>query len=196
MDIPAANDWTSIRAWRRELRQRLIAARMATPLRERRRWGEAIEAGLAALIAEFDPRRIGFYWPFRAEFDPRPLIRRLIAEGRSAALPAVVQPKTPMEFRAWTPETAMESGIWDIPVPRARDLVHPDLVLAPLVGFDAACYRLGYGGGYFDRTLGSLSPRPVALGVGFTLGRLDTVYPQPFDIPMAAIVTEEGTARR
>jgi len=69
-------------------------------------------------------------------------------------------------------------------------------VLAPLVGFDRACYRLGYGGGYFDRTLASLSPRPLAIGVGFEFQSLETIHPQSFDVPMDAIVTDVGTRRR
>jgi 5-formyltetrahydrofolate cyclo-ligase len=86
----------------------------------------------------------------------------------------------------------MDVGVYDIPFPKARDILLPDLVLAPPVGFDAARYRLGYGGGYFDRTLAVLQPRPFAIGVGFELGRLTTVYPQPHDLAMDAIVTEVG----
>lgn len=186
------HDWDAVRAWRREERNRLIAERMATPLVDRRGWSARLEAHLAQLLAEIAPGRIGFYWPFKAEFDPRPLMRRLLGEGRQAALPAVVAPKTAMEFRHWTPESEMETGVYDIPVPKERNVVQPDLVLAPLVGFDAARYRLGYGGGYFDRTLAALQPRPFAVGVGFELGRLETVHPQQHDIPMAAIITEAG----
>jgi 5,10-methenyltetrahydrofolate synthetase len=69
-------------------------------------------------------------------------------------------------------------------------------VLAPLVGFDRACYRLGYGGGYFDRTLAALSPRPFAIGIGFELQQIQTIYPQPFDVPMDVIVTESGARYR
>jgi 5-formyltetrahydrofolate cyclo-ligase len=186
-------DWPEIRAWRRAERARLVEARMAAPPAERREWGRRIEEGLERLIAERRPRRVGLYWPFRAEFDPRPLAERLRVEGCETALPAVLAPKTPMEFRLWTAESAMETGVYDIPTPRARNILVPELVLAPLVGFDGARYRLGYGGGYFDRTLAALEPRPFAIGVGFELQRLATVHPQPFDIPMNAIVTEAGT---
>ena len=68
--------------------------------------------------------------------------------------------------------------------------------MAPLVGFDRDCYRLGYGGGYFDRTLAALSPRPLAIGVGFELSQLETIHPQDFDIPMDLIVTEARVRRR
>ena len=86
----------------------------------------------------------------------------------------------------------MSRGVWNIPVPGERTLVQPNLLLVPLVGFDAAGYRLGYGGGYYDRTLAAMSPRPLTIGVGFAMGRLNSIYPQPHDIPMDAIVTEDA----
>jgi 5,10-methenyltetrahydrofolate synthetase len=86
--------------------------------------------------------------------------------------------------------------VWNIPTPQKRDIVIPHAVLAPLVGFDLECYRLGYGGGYFDRTLAALSPRPLAIGVGFELSRIRTIYPQPFDIPMEVVVTEVDIRHR
>ena len=89
-----------------------------------------------------------------------------------------------------TPGQAMRSGFWNIPVPTQRDVVLPDLMLAPLVGFDQGNYRLGYGGGYFDRTLASRDPRPIVIGVGYDFGALETIFPQPHDIPMHAILTE------
>jgi 5-formyltetrahydrofolate cyclo-ligase len=189
-------DWPEVKQWRRERRAELIARRMAVPAATRRAWGAVIEQAIAELIASSKRQTIGFYWPFKAEFDPRPLVRRLISDGLRAALPAVIEKKAPMEFRLWTPESEMEDGIWNIPVPKRRDVVVPDLVLAPVVGFDAESYRLGYGGGYFDRTLAVLAPRPMAVGVGFELGRLATVYPQAHDIPMNAVATEAGLQRR
>jgi 5-formyltetrahydrofolate cyclo-ligase len=186
-------DWPEIRAWRRAERARLIAARMAAPVQDRRAWSALVERHLETVIARHPPRRVGFYWPFKAEFDPRRLIERLVSAGIEAALPAVLAPKTAMEFRRWTPDCAMETGVYDIPTPRERVIVHPDLVLAPVVGFDAQRYRLGYGGGYFDMTLAALAPRPVAVGVGFELARLETVHPQAHDIPMAAMITEAGS---
>ncbi len=86
--------------------------------------------------------------------------------------------------------------MWDIPVPEKREIALPGAVLAPLVGFDRECYRLGYGGGYFDRTLAALSPRPLAIGVGFELSSIATIEPQHYDIPMDLIVTEAALRRR
>jgi 5-formyltetrahydrofolate cyclo-ligase len=188
-------DPDAVKRWRRGERQRLIAWRQSVPAAERRRWGESIEQTLRGAIAEV-PGVLGVYWPFRAEFDPRALIASACGAGRTVALPAVVDKKGPLEYRAWRPGEPLVDGVWDIPVPAKREIVIPGIVLAPLVGFDAACYRLGYGGGYFDRTLAALQPRPLAVGVGFAAQEIATIYPQPFDIPMNLIITEAGIRRR
>jgi 5-formyltetrahydrofolate cyclo-ligase len=187
---------TELRVWRRSERQRLLALRTATAPAERRLWGQQIEARLRPLLAEQPGIVLGVYWPFQAEFDPRPLIDWLIAAGSAVALPAVIDKKGPLEYRAWRPGEKLVDGVWNIPIPERRRIVVPQAVLAPLVGFDRDCYRLGYGGGYFDRTLAALVPRPWAIGVGFELSQLETIYPQDFDIPMDLIVTEAGVRRR
>jgi 5-formyltetrahydrofolate cyclo-ligase len=179
-----------VKAWRRSERQRLLTLRTGTAAMLRREWDRAIEARLRALLAERPGITLGVYWPFQAEFDPRPLVDWLIASGSAAALPVVVDKRGPLEYRAWQPGEPLVDGVWNIPVPANRDIVVPQAVLAPLVGFDRECYRLGYGGGYFDRTLAALKPRPWAIGVGFELSRVDTIHPQPHDIPMDLIVTE------
>jgi 5-formyltetrahydrofolate cyclo-ligase len=185
-----------LKAWRRSERQRLLALRTAAPTAERRLWGDEIEAKLRALLLERPVRTLGVYWPFQAEFDPRALIDWVIAQGFAVALPAVVDKKGPLEYRAWQPGEALTDGVWNIPIPQVRHGVVPQAVLAPLVGFDRQCYRLGYGGGYFDRTLAALSPRPLAIGVGFEMSQVETIFPQSFDIPMDVIVTEAQTRRR
>jgi 5-formyltetrahydrofolate cyclo-ligase len=185
-----------VKAWRREERRRLLALRTETPGGQRRTWGGAIQAHLYALLRQQPGVTLGVYWPFQAEFDPRPLVGHLFADGFSAALPVVVDKKGPLEYRAWRPGDPLVDGVWGIPVPERREIVVPRAVLAPLVGFDAECYRLGYGGGYFDRTLAALTPRPWAIGVGFELSRLETIYPQDFDVPMDLIVTEAGVQWR
>ncbi|HZE46524.1 MAG TPA: 5-formyltetrahydrofolate cyclo-ligase [Xanthobacteraceae bacterium] len=184
-----------VKGWRRGERERLIALRQALPAEERRRWGTQIEAQLRDLLAE-RPGILGVYWPFRAEFDPRPLIEGAVAEGRTVALPVVVDKKGPLEYRAWRPGEPLVDGVWNIPVPEKREIVTPAIVLSPLVGFDEACYRLGYGGGYFDRTLAVLAPRAFAIGIGFEVQLLETIYPQSFDVPMDLIVTEAGIRKR
>jgi 5-formyltetrahydrofolate cyclo-ligase len=179
-----------ISLWRRQARDRLITARMALGVEQRRRWESEIERRLASLLGGLAGRVIGLYWPHRAEFDPRPLADALWSQGRLLALPAIVDRRGALEYRAWQRDAEMERGLYDIPVPMIRDIVHPDIIVVPLIGFDAANYRLGYGGGYFDRTLAVLEPRPLSVGVGFEAARLDTIHPQPHDIALDFIVTE------
>jgi 5-formyltetrahydrofolate cyclo-ligase len=188
-------DADEVKRWRRGERERLIALRQGLPTDQRRRWSERIDGELRRRIAE-RPGILGVYWPFRAEFDPRPLIDWAVGSGRGVALPVVVDKKGPLEYRAWRPGEALVDGVWNIPVPEKREIVTPAVVLAPLVGFDPACYRLGYGGGYFDRTLAAMAPRAMAIGVGFEVQLLATIHPQPFDVAMDLVVTETGTRRR
>jgi 5-formyltetrahydrofolate cyclo-ligase len=188
-------DLEAVKRWRRTERERLIALRQAVPADERRRLGAVTERELRAVITTV-PGILGVYWPFRAEFDPRALIDWAVGSGRTVALPVVIDKKGPLEYRAWRPGETLVDGVWNIPIPEKREIAVPALVLAPLVGFDRACYRLGYGGGYFDRTLARLAPRPLAIGVGFEFQSLETIHPQSFDVPMDVIVTEAGTRRR
>jgi 5-formyltetrahydrofolate cyclo-ligase len=123
------------------------------------------------------------------------MARRLIAAGTRVAVPVIVEKNAPVAFREWTPGCRMEKGFWDIPVPADTDTLNPGALVVPLVGFDEAGYRLGHGGGYYDRTLAALNPRPVAIGLGLELGRLPSIEPLPHDIPMHAIVTEAGAWR-
>ncbi len=189
-------DLAEVKAWRRDERKRLLASRTAASLADRRAWGAAIEARLYGVLGERPGIILGVYWPFQAEFDPRPLVDRLIADGFAAALPVVIDKKGPLEYRLWRPGEPLVDGVWGIPVPERREVVVPQTVLAPLVGFDRQCYRLGYGGGYFDRTLAALQSRPTAIGVGFELSHVETICPQDFDIPMDLIVTEAGLRHR
>jgi 5-formyltetrahydrofolate cyclo-ligase len=188
-------DPADVKAWRKAERDRLIALRMALPGELRRAAGERIAATLRPVIAA-RPGVLGIYWPFRAEFDPRALVDAMVAAGRRLALPVVIDKTGPLEYRAWAPGEALVAGVWDIPIPEKREIVIPAVVLAPLVGFDRACYRLGYGGGYFDRTLGASDPCPLAIGVGFACQEIETIHPQQFDVPMAMIVTEAGVLQR
>ena len=86
--------------------------------------------------------------------------------GGRCALPVVVEKKAPLVFRLWEPGGRLVPGVWNIPIPADGDEVLPDVVIAPVVGFDSACYRLGYGGGFFDRTLAALPHRPSQLALG------------------------------
>ena len=179
-----------MRRWRKEQRASLIAARLAAGPRQRAVWDEAITAQILAGVPNLEWLFVGFYWPFKGEYDVRRIARQLHARGTRLALPVVVEKGQPLVFRPWTPDAKMVPGIWNIPVPAEGAAVEPDALLVPLVGFDAEGYRLGYGGGYYDRTLASLRRRPLTIGIGFELAELPTIHPQPHDIPMDAIVTE------
>lgn len=189
-------NWEEIRAWRKAQRQSLIAQRMAAPVEQRIAQGEAAKAHLRSAVNPAAYATLGIYWPMRGEMDVRDIAREHVAAGGVAALPVVVERSAAVEFWRWEPGTKMDKGIWDIPIPAERNLVHPGLLIIPLVGFDSACYRLGYGGGYYDRTIAAASPRPVCVGLGFSSAELPSIHPQPHDIPMQMIVTERGVQHR
>ena len=120
----------------------------------------------------------------------------MAAAGAQCALPVVVERNAPLAFHAWAPGEPLEKGFWNIPVPKNARAVQPDIILSPVVGFDPHCFRLGYGGGYFDRTLAVLTHEPVVLGVGYASASIPTIFPQPHDIALEAIVTEAGVQKR
>lgn len=184
--------------WRKAERTRLRAGRMMLSVTEHNEIAEALIRHLREILKE----RLGgspggvisAYWPIRNEPDLRPLMAELHNAGVSVALPVVETRAAPLAFRRWTPERPMLHGEWNIPVPPPQaPIVIPDIALAPLVGWSADGYRLGYGGGYFDRTLAALNPKPMAIGIGFEIAQLATIYPQPHDIPLDLILTEAGT---
>lgn len=182
--------------WRKAQRVQLLAERAALAVAARQAAAETIAGHLDALLATRFPSIEGLtlsaWWPIKAELNLRHWLESLLARGARVALPVVLTPAAPLAFRLWTPECKMVRGFWKIPVPAEGPEVVPDVTLAPLVGWDAAGYRLGYGGGYFDRTLAALAPRPLAIGIGLNAAQVDTIFPQPHDIPMDAIVTEAG----
>ncbi|WP_366555053.1 5-formyltetrahydrofolate cyclo-ligase [Aquibaculum sediminis] len=182
-----------VQRWRKAERDRLVKARLAAPLEQRKAWGAAIAERLADAIGDPSGLTVSAYWPFRGEPDLRGLLKQVIAGGGRAALPVVVAKATPLIFRAWEPRAPLERGVWSIPIPaEGAEEVTPDVVISPVIGFDPDCYRLGYGGGFFDRTLAALPQRPRVFGVGFTLAAIPTIYPQGHDIPMDCVVTEEA----
>ena len=183
-----------VKQWRKAERARLLAIREAVPEELRRERGERITAALAAEFPQLARMTFGFYWPLRGEYDARMVAMHFRKLGARTALPVVVRKAAPLQFRLWWPGAPATVGVYDLPVPET-EVVVPEAVLMPPIGFDARCYRLGYGGGFFDRTLASLSPQPLKIGVAFELSRIDTIRPQPHDIPMDCVVTERGIHR-
>lgn len=193
---PAGTAWPDVKAWRKGLRREIIAARQTLERDARWRLARAVAKGVRHVLPDPQGRTVGFYWPIQGELDLRVLVEEWCEAGASACLPVVAEKQAPVEFWAWQPGMRMQPGFWNIPQPPERVLLRPDALIVPLVGFDPACYRLGYGGGYYDRTLASLDPKPLCIGVGLELGRLETIYPQPHDIPMDVVVTEIGSFPR
>ena len=184
---------TDVTRWRKAERQRLISLRLEIPARERQKVAEQVACKLDDILDNDCNAIVSVYWPFRGELNLRDWMRQCVERGLRVALPVVEIKSHPLVFREWTPQSRMEPGIWNIPVPVDGQVVAPTHIISPLVGFDSAGYRLGYGGGYFDRTLEQLHGkglRPTVIGVGHSLARISTIFPQPYDIPMNIIVTE------
>lgn len=173
------------RAWRRDL----LARRAAMPATDREAADRQLTTRLSGRLATVEGV-LGFYWPIQSEFDARPVVIAWLAgaPGRRAALPVVVKRSSPLQFRAWTPDTPMRAAGFGTSVPDSGEWLIPDTLVVPVVGFDAAGYRLGYGGGYYDRTLAALPRRPRTLGVGYEFARLASIEPQSFDLRLDEIL--------
>ncbi|OCP25201.1 MULTISPECIES: 5-formyltetrahydrofolate cyclo-ligase [unclassified Ensifer] len=182
--------------WRKPLRQALINSRQTPLAAERAVWSQAIQAAIDPLVPDVEGKAIALYWPFRGEPDLRPWMNALVERGALCLLPVVVAKAQPLSFRSWRPGEPLERGVWGIPVPAGGQPVEPSVVVAPVVGFDKDGFRLGYGGGYYDRTLAVLRPKPLVIGVGFERQKIESIRPQWHDIAMDAIVTEMRTRLR
>lgn len=192
---PSAEHAPDQGVFRAALRREKLAARLALDLATHAALSAGIEQHLAALLLPLAPQTLAFCAPVRGEFDARPLASRLIGRGWHAAMPVVTAVDAPMGFRAWTPASAMGADRYGIPIPADGAAVIPDIVLLPLLAFDGQGFRLGYGGGYFDRTLAAMVPRPLAIGVGYELCRVADIHPEPHDIALDVLVTEAGAFR-
>lgn len=187
------------RAGRRQaLRRQGIERRMALPPPTH----AALSTRVCALIQQHFPELAGmhvaFCWPYKNEPDLRPLMQSWLAEGNpgyAALLPVVIDADRALAFRAWTPTSPMHTDRYGIPTPTSGDFLTPEALLIPVNVFDTRGYRIGYGGGYFDRTLASLQSTTLTIGVGFELARVDSIEPEEHDLPLAAIVTEAGVLR-
>jgi 5-formyltetrahydrofolate cyclo-ligase len=189
-------DAPTLKAWRRAERERLIAARLAVAPAVLDSWRRRIDGYLERSFPGLARCRLAFCWPIKGEYDARHLARTLRSRGALTALPVVVAPKSPLIFREWHPGIELAKGALDIPYPVNSQEITPDAVLLPMNGWDAQGYRLGYGAGFFDRTLASLARRPLTIGVSYELSRMPSIHPQAWDLPMDYVVTERGVYRR
>jgi 5,10-methenyltetrahydrofolate synthetase len=185
-----------LKAWRKSERARLIAARVALDHATLEHYRLCIDAHLTRAFPGLATARLAFCWPIKGEYDARHLARTLRERGALTALPVVVAPKQPLAFREWHPGVELAAGPLDIPYPAKSPEVIPNAVLLPMNGWDLAGYRLGYGGGFFDRTLASISKRPAVIGLTYEMAKMETIHPQEWDIPVDWVVTERGVYRR
>jgi 5-formyltetrahydrofolate cyclo-ligase len=181
-----------LRSWRKAERAALIARRVAAAPADHARWSAAIDACLRAGFPFGTGWVVGLCWPFQAEFDARPVAGFFRARGARLALPVVVAKAQPLEFREWWPGVPLVTGIFGLEIPDGTGALVPDALLVPPVGIGSRGDRLGYGGGFFDRTLAALAPPPLAVAHAFELSRIPTTDPQPHDILMDFVVTEAG----
>jgi 5-formyltetrahydrofolate cyclo-ligase len=158
----------------------------------------AAEAAADHLLALVDDRSglavASGYLPIRDEIDPLPAMRRLAARGLRVAVPVIAAKATPLRFRAWTPDCAMVPGPFGTMAPATGDWLTPDLLIVPLLAFDRAGHRLGYGGGYYDRTIAGLRAIGPVLAIGFAYAAQEVarVPVEATDAPLDAVVTEAG----
>jgi 5-formyltetrahydrofolate cyclo-ligase len=181
---------------RKNERERLIAQRLAISNDARVDHARHIVANLDILLPDLAGLSVSLYWPFRGEPDLRGWAAAIGARGATCALPVVVEKNAPLVFRLWRIGEPLALGFWNIPFPANSAELAPDVVIAPVVGFDQQGYRLGYGGAFYDRTLAALTKKPRVFGIGYSQAAIATIYPLPHDIPMDVIVTEEAIVER
>lgn len=186
------NNW---REWRKQQRAQLIARRKQIPEVERTLWSNAITTLLIEGFPVLQQRSVGFYSPYQGEYDPAPVMTYLSTRGATLALPEVIGPHQPLRFRKWWPQAPMRNDAYGIAIPHATEQVAIDAVVIPMIGFDNQGYRLGYGSGFFDRTLAVIKPRPLTIGIAFELLHLPTTYPHEHDIAMDYVITEKTIYR-
>jgi len=185
-------------AQKKALRKALLEQRLNLPDRLQR--AELLQRVMRIWLVGRPDAVIGAYWPIKGEFDPLPALHRWKEDGelidqpqpRRIGLPVVNREHKTMTFHAWYPGCPMEEDAYGIPKPKDTELIMPTLLFVPCVGYSAGGYRLGYGGGFYDRMLGSLNPKPFTVGLGFGTDFVDDFEPEPHDIPLDAILNDHG----
>jgi 5,10-methenyltetrahydrofolate synthetase len=183
---------------KKALRQQLIDQRLKMPDRLRR--ADLLQQVMRIWLVGRPDTVIGAYWPIKGEFDPLPALHRWKEDGelldqaqlRRIGLPVVDKLHQTLKFHAWFPGCPMEEDAYGIPKPKDTEVVVPTLLFVPCVGYSVGGFRLGYGGGFYDRTLALLQPKPFTVGLGFAQGFLPDLEPEAHDIPLDAILNELG----
>ncbi|MES2887566.1 MAG: 5-formyltetrahydrofolate cyclo-ligase [Pseudomonadota bacterium] len=179
---------------RQALRTKLIAARLALPDRLER--AVQLQSVLRVWLTGRRESAIGAYWPIKGEFDPLPALYRWseAAPNRRIGLPVVDKQQGSLAFHVWYPGCPTELDAFDIPKPKGTEVFQPDMLLLPCVGYGPAGVRLGYGGGFYDRTVMAMQPRPVTVGLCYSNGFLPMLRPVPNDLPLDALMTDDGVS--
>ena len=177
------------------LRKKLVAARLALPDRLER--AVQLQSVLRAWLVGRRENSIGAYWPIKGEFDPLPALYRWSEGGvdgapRRIGLPVADRASGSLRFHVWYPGCPMEHDAYDIPKPKDTDEFVPKMLVVPCLGYGPGGVRLGYGGGFFARTLAALHPRACRVGVSYTHGFLPMLRLAPGDTPLDALLTEDG----
>ena len=177
---------------RQKLSQRLIAARLALPDRLER--AVQLQSVLRVWLVGRKEKRIGAYWPIKGEFDPLPALYRWSEtdDERRIGLPVVDRATNTLRFHVWYPGCPMENDAYDIPKPKDTEVFEPQLLLLTCVGYGPEGVRLGYGGGFVDRTLRALEPRPYTVGLSYAQGFLPLLRPAEGEPTLDAVITDEG----
>jgi 5-formyltetrahydrofolate cyclo-ligase len=193
--LPAA----AVAKSKKELRRGLLETRLQAardPLAN-----DALQRRVSEVLQQRAPRCVGFYWPLDGEFDARDALAQWLAAdaSRVACLPVITARGAPLEFHLWSPQIEMRIGEHRIQEPASGQIVTPDLVLVPCVGFDDDGYRLGYGGGYYDRTFAkwrAAGTVPRAVGIAYEACRVSELQREAHDIPLDTIVTDKHSYPR
>ncbi len=183
---------------KKTLRQQLIEERLNLPDRLER--ADMLQRVMRIWLFNRPDIVIGAYWPIKGEFDPLPVLHRWKEDGelldepqrRRIGLPVVDKAHKTLTFHAWYPGCPMEEDAYGIPKPKDTEVVVPTLLFVPCVGYGPGGFRLGYGGGFYYRTLATLQPKPFTAGLGFTHGFLPDLMPEPHDMPLDALLNDNG----
>ena len=183
------------------MRKQLIEQRLAMPDRMER--CDMLQRAMRIWLVNRPDIVIGAYWPIKGEFDPLPALHRWKEDGelidqpqlRRIGLPVVDKLHRTLKFHAWFPGCPMEEDAYGIPKPKDTEVVVPTLLFVPCVGYGVGGYRLGYGGGFYDRTIAALrtrNPGVRAVGVAFAAQRVPLLPDRETDMRLDAILTETG----
>ena len=177
---------------KRLLRKQLQAERLA--MHDRHERAVNLQQVLRVWLLSRKESTVGAYWPIKAEFDALPALYRWSEsdDARRIGLPVINRETKHLRFHVWFPGCPMEEDAFGIPKPKDTEAFEPALLLVPCVGYGPDGTRLGYGGGFYDRTLADLSPRPYTVGVGYGHGYIPWLKAEPHDVPLDAILNEDG----